>query len=202
MENTQKQPKQHQAFYQRTINLTNIKITKEEQKILDHGLQYRLEKRIKTYWMNLIIETERAIKLLDNRTQSAFRILACKKLRQIYNSNRNTNRTQKRQTYTVNKLKQKLSENNAMLAKANKGKTTIIIYIDDYTKNVQEFLTRKSYTTNEKQPHPKRLQTVTNYSTTKLPHFRQKTEQVFNTKNPTPPKLNAKLKLHKTNIPI
>jgi hypothetical protein len=90
--------------------------------------------------MNLIIETERAVKLLDNRTQSAFRILACKRLRQIYNSNRNTNATQKRQTYTVNKLKQKFSEGNAMLAQADKGKTTIIIYID-YTKKVQEFFT-------------------------------------------------------------
>jgi hypothetical protein len=38
----------------------------------------------KTYWMNLIIETEKAIKLLDSKSQNAFHILASKKLKQIY----------------------------------------------------------------------------------------------------------------------
>jgi len=56
------QPIQHQRFYQRTIILTNIRFTKEEQTVLDYGLQYSLQKPLKTYWTNLIIETERAIK--------------------------------------------------------------------------------------------------------------------------------------------
>ena len=56
------QPNQHQRFYQCTINLTNIRFTKEEQTVLDYGLQYSLQKPLKTYWTNLIIETERAIK--------------------------------------------------------------------------------------------------------------------------------------------
>jgi len=58
--NLSQQPIQHQRFYQRTINLTNIRFTKGEQTVLDYGLQYSLEKPLKTYWMNLIIETERA----------------------------------------------------------------------------------------------------------------------------------------------
>jgi hypothetical protein len=201
-EKTHKQPKQHQAFYQCTINLTNIKITKEEKEILDYGLQYSLEKPIKTYWMNLIIETERTIKLLDNKTQSSFRILASKKLRQIYNSNRNTNATQKRQTYTVNKLKQKLSEGNAMLAQADKGKTTIIIYIDDYTKKVQEFLTENHIQPIQNNPTLKdsrQLQTILQQNNL---IFDKRQNKHLVQKNPTPPKLNAKLKLHKTKIPI
>jgi uncharacterized protein (DUF1501 family) len=87
------------------------------------------------------METETAIKLLDNKAQSAFHILASKKIRQVYNASQNTNATHKHQTYTVNKLKQKLSESNAMLAQSDKGKTIIIIYIDDYTNRVHEFLT-------------------------------------------------------------
>jgi len=42
------QPSQHQRFYQRTINLTNIRFTKEEQTVLDYGLKYSLEKPLKT----------------------------------------------------------------------------------------------------------------------------------------------------------
>ena len=78
--------------------------------------------------MNLIIETERAIKLLDNISQNAFRIMASRKLKQIYNSNSNINATQKRQLYIVNKLMKKLLTVNAMLAQADKGRTTVIIY--------------------------------------------------------------------------
>jgi hypothetical protein len=87
------QPNQHQRVYQRTINLTNIRFTKEEQTVLDYGLQYSLEKALKTYWMNLIIETERTIKLLDSKSQNAFCTLASRKLKQIYSSN-NINATQ------------------------------------------------------------------------------------------------------------
>jgi AAA15 family ATPase/GTPase len=55
-----------------------------------------LEIPLRTYWLNFIIETERAIKLLDSKIQNTFRILATKKLKQIYNLNNNINATQKR----------------------------------------------------------------------------------------------------------
>jgi len=84
---TKHQPtNQIHRFYQRTINLTNIKFTKEEQTILNYGLQLSLEKTLRTYCLNRIIETERAIKLLNSKIQNLFHILATKKLKQIYNS--------------------------------------------------------------------------------------------------------------------
>jgi len=70
--------------------------------------------------MKLIIQTERAIKLLDSKFQNAFRILASRKLKQIYNSNSNINATQKGQLYIVNKPKEKLLTGNAMLVQADK----------------------------------------------------------------------------------
>ena len=83
--------KQQQCFYPRTINLTNIKFTKEELALLDHGMQYSMQKPLKSYWTNLIMETVKAIKLMDGRIQNAFRIMATKKLRQMYISNDNVN---------------------------------------------------------------------------------------------------------------
>ena len=47
-----------QEFYSRTINLTNIKFTKEEQELLYKGLQYNIQQTNKTNWTNLAVETE------------------------------------------------------------------------------------------------------------------------------------------------
>jgi len=60
---------QEQQFYPRTKNLTNIQFNKEEMDLLNHGLQHSMERPLKTYWANLIVETERAIKLLDTKLQ-------------------------------------------------------------------------------------------------------------------------------------
>ena len=77
-------PKEQQpTSFPRTINLTDIHFTDEEQKLLDLGLQYRIEKPAKATWENLVIETERAIRLLDDKLQNPFRIMATKKLKQL-----------------------------------------------------------------------------------------------------------------------
>jgi len=102
--------------------------------------------------MNLIIETERAIKLLDSKSQNAFRILASRKLKKIYNSNSNINATQKRHLYIVNNLKKKLLTGNAMLAQADKGRTTVIIYKETYTNKIHNFLTENNIQPLHKNP--------------------------------------------------
>jgi hypothetical protein len=72
-----------QEFYPRTINLTNIKFTKEEQELLDNGLQYNIQQTSKTNWTNLVTETEQAIRLLEAGSQDAYRKLAAKKTQTI-----------------------------------------------------------------------------------------------------------------------
>jgi hypothetical protein len=123
---------QNQNVYQSTINVTNTKFAKEELTILNYGLQHSLKQPLKTYWLNLIIEREKAIKLLDNKLQNAFRILASKILKQIYNTSNNTSALHKRHLYVVNKIKQKIVTGNAMLAQADKHRTTVIIYKYNY----------------------------------------------------------------------
>jgi hypothetical protein len=92
--NKAQQNSQGQHFYPRTVNLTKIKFTKEEMALLNHGLQHSIEEPLKTYWINLIIETEQAIELLDAMMQNPFRILPTKKLKQIFTSNSHYNATQ------------------------------------------------------------------------------------------------------------
>jgi len=61
------------------------------------GAQYSIQQRFRKYWINLIIETERAIRLLDAKIQDTFRLMVATKLKQIHNTHQNISRTHKRQ---------------------------------------------------------------------------------------------------------
>jgi hypothetical protein len=78
---TQPHYKQQQNFYPCVVSLTNITFTKEEQALLDLGLQHNIQKPLKKYRTNLILETEKSIRLLKTRAQNAFRFMAAKKLK-------------------------------------------------------------------------------------------------------------------------
>jgi hypothetical protein len=131
---------QTQVFYKRTANLTNITFTKEEQDLLNLGLQHSIEKLCKKYWLNTITETENAIRLLGPKLHNAFRIMAKKKLRKIYNTNSNIQTTHKRHQYIINRIRQKIIEGNATLTQTDKCKTIVIIYKQDYDQKIHSFL--------------------------------------------------------------
>jgi pantothenate kinase len=67
-------------------NLTNIIFNEEEMQLLKYGLNYSIVRPTTTYFVNLLAETERAIKLLDGKMQNTYRILAANKLKQIINT--------------------------------------------------------------------------------------------------------------------
>ena len=124
----------------------------EEQETLDLGLQHSVEKPLRTYWLNLIVETENAIKQLDQKQQSAYRIMASKKLKQIYNSNKDTGTTSIRHSHIINRIKQKLMSHNAIIAQADKGKTVVIIYQQDYNNKVHNILRENDIKQTHKNP--------------------------------------------------
>jgi hypothetical protein len=90
---------QEQQFYPRTVNLTKIKFTKAEMALLNQGLQHSIGRPLKTFWTNLIVEAERAIKLLDTKLQNPYRIADARKMKQIFHSDNHHNTIQKRQIY-------------------------------------------------------------------------------------------------------
>jgi hypothetical protein len=139
--------KQQQNFRPRTVNLTNITFTKEEHALLELGLQYNIHQPLKKYWTNLIFETEKAIRLLEAREQHAFRTMAAKKLKQMYNTNHNTHNTYKRQQHILKNINHKLTTENAMITLADKSKATVIIYKHEYAKKVHTFLTDNNFHT-------------------------------------------------------
>jgi hypothetical protein len=184
------------------VNLTNIRFTKEEMNLLNHGLQHSIEKPLKTYWTNLIAETERAMKLLDTELQNSYRSMAAIKLKLIYNLDNHHNTTQKRQMYILRNINHKLVTESAIIVRADKGKALVIINSNEYSKKVHTFLTDNNFHSLQKN------------STDKYQKLIQKTLQQCNLvidkkqikyliqKKPLPPTMKAQLKLHKPKSPI
>jgi hypothetical protein len=143
--------------------------------------------------MNLITETERAIKLLDSKSQNAFRLLASRKLKQIYNSNSNINATHRRHLYSVNKLKQKLLTGNVMLGQSDNGRTTVIVYKEDYTNKIHNFLTENNIQPPQKNLINKDSKHIQEIPQQNNPIFNKKQVKYLLQKNPTSPTLNAQL---------
>jgi len=72
-------------FQPRLINLTNIKLTKEQIQTLSLGPNYAVEQEPNQYINKLIIDTENAIRCLEPKIQNTFRYLASKQIKHISN---------------------------------------------------------------------------------------------------------------------
>ena len=89
-----------------------------------------------------------------------------------------------------------------MIAKADKGKTIVIIHTQDYTNKVYIFLTENNFSTIPGDP-TKKDQALILKTLQQCDHIINKNQiKHLIQKNPTPPTLNALLKLHKPGIPI
>jgi len=91
------------------------------------------------------MEREQAIIMLHIKMQALFRILATKKLKQFSASDNHHNVMAKRQTYILRNINSKLEKENAMVAKADKGKACVIIYTDKYNKKSTTSLMRTTF---------------------------------------------------------
>ena len=100
----------------------------------------------------------------------------------------------------MKQINHKIANNKAMIAKADKGKTTVIIYTQDY--KVHTFLSDNNFHTIPKDPtnHDHRTIQKTLQHCDKI--IDKKQIKFLTQKNPTPPTLNTLLKLHKPNTPI
>jgi hypothetical protein len=110
---------------------------------------------LEKYWTDLVMETEQAIRLLKPKMQSPYRILATRKLKQIKTSSSHHNAEAKRQSYILKNINNKLRKEDAMITKAVKGKICVIIYNNDYTNKVQNFLDNNNFRKLPKDPTDK-----------------------------------------------
>jgi hypothetical protein len=113
--------------------------------MLHFGFQYAMEKQRRNFINTLIIEKENAIQRLDPSLQNAYRYLACKKIKQIKNTNCH-NALHRRYHYDLQQIKQMLIHNNLSIIKADKGRAMVIIHSDQLQQKVNSFMRENNIT--------------------------------------------------------
>jgi hypothetical protein len=102
----------------------------------------------------------------------------------------------------MKKLNHKIVMENAILVPADKGKTTVIIYLDDYSKKVHNFLTENKFQTLQKTPTDKYQKLILKTLQQSNLIINKKQIKHLIQKNPKLPTLKAQLKMHKPDNPI
>jgi hypothetical protein len=177
-----------------------MQFTREHLNTLNLGFQYGMEKHPKNFVNTLIIETENAIRQLDPSLQSAYRHLACKKVKQIKNTNY-YNTSHKTYHHNLQQIKQILIHNNLSIVKADKGKAIVIIHTDQLQHKINSFMQDNNIAQLRKDPtelYQKKIQQAVSKSGMVISKSQQK--QVTQVK-PNAPHLNVLIKTLKQDAP-
>ena len=108
-------------------------------------MQYCIQQSNETQWTTLILETEQAIRLLEPKIQDAYHFMTARKLSQICNNQHNISKTHKRQLHIAKNIHNKLDKNNEIITQADKRKTVVIIYEQEYHEKVRTFLSENNF---------------------------------------------------------
>jgi hypothetical protein len=104
--------------------------------------------------------------------------------------------------HTINNIKNKLTENNAIVLKDDKGNSIVITHIDDYHNKIHDFITSNKFSiinndlTNNFQ---KQIRHTINNCPLVIPKDRK---WMYTNLNPSAPTIRGLPKIHNTNIPI
>jgi hypothetical protein len=102
----------------------------------------------------------------------------------------------------LRQIKQKLDTHHATITRANKGNALVIIYQQDYDSKVQTFINTSSFSILRTDPTKKfqrDLRKDINLCQTVIP---QNIRWKFINLNPTPPRIQGVIKVHKIDAPI
>ena len=199
-------PKYFKTFYPRVINNTAIKFTGDELSLLNKGLKYNLNYKNKNWIKTLALETETAITQLPVQEQDYIRILAAHSLRKLHkqqsdrkqcNSNQAT-----REHRILNQIKEKLISNEAIVSKADKGNSVVIMYMKDYYNKVQDFIDKNNFTVINRDPtrsFQNRIKATIKSCQSTLP---KNSNIKLTNMNPVAPIIRGLPKVHKIECPI
>jgi hypothetical protein len=117
-------------FYSRLINNTNIVFTDDENALLQKGLKYNLHVKPKQWLQKLAMEAETAITLLPLLDQNPVRYFIAKNVERLTLNCKQKVASHKNsyaEKRLINWIKEKLQQNNAIVTKADKGDSIIVI---------------------------------------------------------------------------
>jgi hypothetical protein len=108
----------------------------------------------------------------------------------------------KKEKHTLHSIKEKLTKNNAVITKADKGRSVVITYAHDYHKKIMQFICSSNFDTVPHDPI-NRFKKVLPFNITNCPLLiPQDQKWRYVNLNPTPPTIRGLIKLHKQGHPI
>jgi hypothetical protein len=107
-----------------------------------------------------------------------------------------------REERIIKRIKNKLTTNQAMVSKADKGNSIVILYQNDYNQMIEEFISNNNFTITETYI-TKNLQRLVRKTVNDCQELKHKNDRwKYVNLNPMAPSLKGLIKLHKENAPI
>lgn len=136
--------------YPRVINQTNVTFSNKELVLLNKGLKYNLSHRRKQWISNLAFEAETATILLPPGEHEYIRHQIAHNRKKLYKQQierpNYSNMQSRNENKIINQIKDKLTKNEAIISKADKGNSIIIIYQEEYKEKINKFISNNSFT--------------------------------------------------------
>jgi len=143
-------PKELVTFYPRVVNNTNIPFTRSETTLLQKGLKYNTHAKGKNWIQNLALEAETAISHLPTNEREVYRKLTADQIEKL---NQNNPYHEKHpEEKKIRSIQKKLSKNNAMIARADKGNSIVILPTIQYEAKIQDFILNNNFRTTTTDP--------------------------------------------------
>jgi hypothetical protein len=191
-------PRQKHTFHPRVNNNTSISFSNEEMTLLQKGPKYNIHSKQKNWLQNLALEAETAITQLPTTDHNVYRKLVAERINTLQrNSNPNPRRNTHPESRTIKTIQAKLQENNAIITRADKGNSLVILPSQQYESKVHNFLQTNRFqatTTDPTKTYQNLIGKTISDSKTLIP---QDSRWRYINLNPSAPTMKGLIKIHK-----
>jgi hypothetical protein len=150
------------------------------------------------------MEAETAITMLPPHEQDYLRYQVAHNLQKLYKQqgNKHTRKDHAKENKTFTQIKRKLEAANAMVTKADKGNSQIILPESEYNSKVNDIIANNNFSLIP-QDNTKRLQRTVRATVNECKNIIPKDSKWRHISlNPTAPRVKGLVKIHKTDAPI
>jgi len=138
-------PLEQHTFYPRVVNNTNITFFNSEMRLLHKGLKYNTHAKKKDWIQTLMLEAETAITQLPAIERDVYRKLVADRIDMLQRHNP-THRTHP-EAKVINSIQRKLKDDDALITRADKGNSIVILPTHQYETKLQDFLRNNDFHT-------------------------------------------------------
>jgi hypothetical protein len=110
-------------------------------------MQFRKENWVK----DLALEAETAITLMPANERDVYRKLAADRIKNI--QTQNSHHGTHPEMRTIKSIQRKLQDNNAMIARADKGNTLVMLHTHQYVSKLQDFIHQNDFIQSQTDPN-------------------------------------------------